>query len=274
LGDYRLSEFAGGTLKVEVAGGTVSATVMGRGQTIILFHSLLADRGSFAAIIPPLSKNFRVIAVDLPGFGDSSFLDGDLIAIADHMAEAVSQLSDGTPPIILGNGFGGFVALQMTIRHPTIVSRLIIADSGVRFSETGRQAFRNMAAAASAKGLEAVVETAMRRLFSLEFQEKNPELMLERREAFLRTNTKTFQNACADLAELDLGYATHTLFTPTLVLVGDQDEATPPAMSEELASLLPDSRFIKLQGCAHVPQLQMPNLFLEAVMAFITSPTN
>ena len=71
---------------------------------------------------------------------------------------------------MLGNGYGGFVALQMAIRHPNIATKLILADCGAAFSEAGREAFRNMAAASKAKGLAAITDVAMRRLFAPEFQ--------------------------------------------------------------------------------------------------------
>ena len=86
------------------------------------------------------------------------------------MAEAVKDAARGEGPIVLGNGYGGFVALQMAIRHPGIASRLILADCGAAFSEPGREAFRNMAAASRAKGLAAITDVAMRRLFAPEFQ--------------------------------------------------------------------------------------------------------
>ena len=60
------------------------------------------------------------------------------------MAEAVEDASGGQAPLVLGNGYGGFVALQMAIRHPAIAARFIFADCGAAFSEDGRQAFRNM----------------------------------------------------------------------------------------------------------------------------------
>jgi len=56
---------------------------------------------------------------------------------------------------------------------------------------------------------------------------------------------------------------------PVLVLVGEHDEATPPAMSRELARLLPDARLTILPGCAHVPQLQAPRMFVDAIEGFI-----
>lgn len=56
------------------------------------------------------------------------------------------------------------------------------------------------------------------------------------------------------------------------MLVGEQDEATPVPMSIELEALLPDAQLRILPNCAHVPQLQKPELFLEAISEFLTSP--
>jgi 3-oxoadipate enol-lactonase len=160
----------------------------------------------------------------------------------------------------------------MAIRHPDIASRLILADCGAAFSDTGREAFRNMAAASRAKGLSAITDVAMRRLFAPEFQAKHPDLMRDRREAFLRTDPEVFQAACAALAELDLRPDLGQVQAPALVLVGEHDEATPPPMSHELAALLPNARLKILAGCAHVPQLQSPELFLDAIGDFLAAP--
>jgi 3-oxoadipate enol-lactonase len=255
------------------AGGTVNATDAGTGTPLFLFHSLLSDRASFDAIAPKLTRSFRVIVPELPGFGRSQAVIGTLADIADRMAELVREVAQETAQgaaqdgeaIVLGNGYGGFVALQMAIRHPTLATRLILADCGAAFSEGGREAFRTMATVATSKGLAAISDVAMRRLFAPEFQEAHPDLMRGRREAFLRTDIDVFRAACAQLAELDLRGELHKVKVPTLVLVGEQDEATPPPMSRELAAGLPDARLKIIPGCAHVPQLQAPEVFLQAI---------
>src|SRR6202042_3335326 len=200
------------------AQGTVNAAVSGEGPALFLFHSLLSDRASFDAIAPQLSKAHRVIVPDLPGFGGSKAVTGGLAAVADRMAEAVSE-TGGSDTIVLGNGYGGFVALQMAIRHPDLASKLILADCGAAFSEAGREAFRNMAAASKAKGLAAITDVAMRRLFASEFQAAHPDLMRDRREAFLKTDPEVFRAACGALAELDLRPELGKVKMPALVLV-------------------------------------------------------
>jgi 3-oxoadipate enol-lactonase len=93
--------------------------------------------------------------------------------------------------------------------------------------------------------------------------------MRDRREAFLKTDPQVLQAACAQLAELDLRPELSGVKMPVLVLVGEHDEATPPPMSHELAALLPNARLKILAGCAHVPQLQAPQAFLDAIADFL-----
>jgi 3-oxoadipate enol-lactonase len=71
---------------------------------------------------------------------------------------------------------------------------------------------------------------------------------------------------------LDLRPELGKVNVPVLVLVGEHDEATPPPMSRELAALLPNARLKIIAGCAHVPQLQAPDMFLDAIGDFLREP--
>ncbi len=245
----------------------VEVRAFGSGAPIWLFHSLLADAGSCLKLAERLAANHRVLVPSLPGFGLSAQAGPTLDAVADRMADAMH--TEQTPAILFGNGYGSFVALLLALRHPNLVHRLVLAGTGAAFSEPGRAAFRNMAQAASTSGLEAIAETAMRRLFAPDFQAAHPGLLAERRAHFLATDPAVFTAACEALATLDLRDAVPTLHTPTLIIVGTQDEATPPAMARELAALLPDASLLELEGCAHVPQLQSPDQVAEAMRGFL-----
>ena len=256
-------------LSVTVAGKRLSARVAGSGRTIVLFHSLLADESSFDPVAGMLAATRQVIVLNLPGFGASDFVGSSLEAIADHVAAGIEAMDLQHKPILLGNGYGGFIALLTAIRHPGIASRLVLADCGAAFSEPGRAAFRGMSAAAKDKGLGAIADVAMRRLFAPEFQQLNPQLIEQRKQRFLALDAQTFHGACDALASLDLRPQLKAVTVPVLVLVGELDEATPAPMSHELAALLPNARLQVLQGLAHVPQLQAPEQFLAAVQPFL-----
>lgn len=258
-------------ITIEAGGKRLDARAGGSGTPIILFHSLLADRTSWDGITGALAATHRVIVLDLPGFGASVPVGSRLEDIADHIAAGIAALGLEEKPILLGNGYGGFIALMTAIRHPGIASRLVLADCGACFSEPGRAAFRGMSAAAKEKGLGAIADVAMRRLFAPEFQAQNPALIAQRKERFLAVDAATFHGACDALATLDVRDKLAAVQVPVLVLVGAQDEATPPPMARELAAGLPDAKLVELPGLAHVPQLQAPEVFLQAIRPFIDS---
>ncbi len=249
----------------------LSLDISGSGKPIILFHSLLADSSSFAPLTEELVKTHQVISLNLPGFEGSDFVGGELNTIADHIAQGIESLKLSEKPIFLGNGYGGFIALITSIRHPQLASRLVLADCGAMFSEPGRAAFRGMSAAAKEKGLGAIADVAMRRLFAPEFQEQNPDLVADRKKRFLSLDSETFHGACAALAGLDIRDQLSKVTQPVLVLVGELDEATPSPMSVELHAGLPNAKLNILPGLAHVPQLQAPAIFMNAIRDFINS---
>ncbi len=257
-------------MTVQLGGSRLSLQVGGTGRPLMLLHSLLADRSSFDRVAPMLARTHRVYLLDLPGFGESDFVDGGLDAVADRVAAGIRALALTDKPILLGNGYGGFVALNTVLRHPDLAERVVLADCGAAFSEPGRAAFRGMSAAVEKGGLSAIADVAMRRLFAPEYQAEHPELVAERRQRFLGLSTTTFHAAAASLATLDLRPQLRGMTLPALVLVGEMDEATPSPMSVELAAGLPAATLQILPGLAHVPQLQAPDRFLAAIEGFIS----
>lgn len=247
----------------------LNAYIAGQGRPLFLIHSLLSDRDSFERLMPLLSRQYSVVVPDLPGFGASPASTQGLAETADRIADLASSFAGDDEAVIVGNGFGAFAALTAAIRHPERRFRLVLVGCGARFSDQGREAFRKMAAAATAGGLEAVVETAMNRLFAAEFQAGNPDLMENRRKAFLRMDLDVFRDACLSLAEIDLSAQVAKLVSPTLVIVGDEDQATPIAMAQDLAKTLPHGELRILEGCAHVPPLQAPEKLLALIETFL-----
>ena len=121
-------------------------------------------------------------------------------------------------------------------------TKLILADCGAAFSEPGREAFRNMAAASKAKGLAAITDVAMRRLFAPEFQAaaSGPDGRPARGIPAHRPGRVPRRLRCAGRTRPAARIG--KVKVPVLVLVGEHDEATPPPMSHEMAAGLPQAR--------------------------------
>lgn len=250
---------------VETPLGRVSYVESGAGTPLVILHSLLTDRRAFDGVIPSLPG--RVIALDLPGYGRSDRAESSIEAFADRMAAAVSELTD-EPATVMGNGLGSFVALGLAVRHPDLVGRLILVGAGSTFPEQARPAFGNMASVVETGGLSAVAPTAIRRIFTEDYLDAHPEEAAERTRVLESADPEVFVAACRALQHVDFTEGARSLTVPTLIVVGGEDQATPPAMATALDELLIDSRVVVLPGIAHAPQLQDPQGFIDAVYEF------
>ena len=254
---------------INVEGGSIDVAEAGSGRPLLLLHSLLADRAVFDRVVPAFARSRRVILPDLPGFGGSSPAGVTAIDIADRIAGLFPAMDLPADTDVLGNGFGGFVASALAIRHGALFGKLVLADTGVAFSDEGRASFYAMAGRVRDLGLEGVVDIAVKRLFPDDFIAANPGIAAERRAALLRMEPARFADMCEALAELDYSAEIGTIRNPTLVLVGGVDAATPPPMSRALAGMIPQAEFVELEGLGHAPMVQDPAAFLRAVSGFL-----
>jgi 3-oxoadipate enol-lactonase len=255
--------------QINVNGGTLDAVEQGTGKPLLLLHSLLADRSVFDRVVPALASGRRVVVPDLPGFGGSSSAGSAIEGFADRLAELFPALDLGPDTDVLGNGFGGFVASTLAIRHGHRFDRLVLADTGVEFSDAGKAGFHAMAGRVREHGMEGVVDIAMKRLFPDAFIEANPDVIGERRAALVKTDPVLFAQACEALAALDLKASIGSIRNRTLVLVGSLDAATPPPMSQELAKAIPGAELVELPGLGHAPMVQDPDGFVRAISGFL-----
>ena len=252
---------------VTVGGEPLEIEQTGKGPDLVLLHSLLTDPRSFAAVVPALSRSRRVTLVSLPGFGRSAPAGASIEDSADRVAQLFSTL--GGKPDVLGNGYGGFIALALAALHGDQLGKLALVDTGAAFPEAGRAPFRAMAEAVGKGGMAAVVDGAVRRIFPDDWIAAHPQAAAERREVLLRMNVPSFAAACRALAKVDLRPALPRIRNPTLVVVGSLDAATPPALARELASGISGARLVELPGCGHCPSLQQPAELVAALATFL-----
>ena len=250
--------------------GVLTAARTGEGPDLVILHSLLADRHAFDPVLPALAAKRRVTLINLPGFLGSqptplALLDAYVAAIEDGFEE----FKIASDAVLIGNGFGGTVALAFAISHPERISKLVLSDAAACFPPEGRQAFAAMANKVAESGLASVAEIAAKRVHSPDYLESHPEAVEERKRTLLKIDPKGFAAACKILQETDLTPLLHHLRVPTLVVCGEQDQATPPALSKAIVEKVMSARYIELPGCGHCPPLEQPEAFLKAIKEFV-----
>ena len=241
----------------------------GHGRNLVLLHSLLSDRTAFDKIAPRLARERTLWLVNLPGFGASAPAGPTLEDFADRIAEQlVAQGLEG-PTDLLGNGFGGFVSVALAVRHGRLFDRLVLVDTGAAIPSQGKPAFHGMARRVEEGGMEAVVGTALQRMFPDDFLAAHPAIAEERKASLRAAKPEHFAAACRALAQFDRRADIAAIRNPTLVVVGLLDTATPPALSRELATGIPGATLVELAHCGHSPHIQDPDGFWQAIKPFL-----
>ena len=171
--------------------------------------------------------------------------------------------------VLMGNGFGGTVALAFALAHPERISKLVLSDAAAGFPPEGRKAFEVMAQKVAEAGLGAIAEIAAKRVFSPAYLAAHPEKIEERKQVLLAIDPKAFQAACKILQEADLTTELHKLRVPTLVVCGEFDQATPPALNKQIAEKVTGAAYVELPACGHCPPLEQPEQFIAAIKEFV-----
>jgi 3-oxoadipate enol-lactonase len=243
--------------------------IIGKGRDLVLINALLSDRTAYEPLAERISDERRLIMVNLPGFGASPATAASLDDHADQVAGLFDDLGLAADADILANGLGSFVALKLAIRHGGKFGRMVLVGSGIAFPDAGRATFRALADKVDAEGMGAVAGAAIKRMFPDAFIAANPAVVAERERVFKAIDRQVFAASCRLLAALDLAPDIAKVRNPTLVVIGLEDGATPPAIGRELAARLPDGRAIEMAGVGHCPHIQVPDAFVAAIAPFL-----
>jgi 3-oxoadipate enol-lactonase len=252
-----------------MGGSRLEVEIVGEGRNLVCLHSLLSDKSSFAPLVERLADRRRMILVNMPGFGASPRIAEPIDGYADAVAALFDELALGADTDVIGNGFGGFVALSLGARHGEKFDRAVLIGSAVAFPEEGRAKFRGLAEKAESAGMAALADTAMKRMFSDAFIAANPGLIAERKAVYTQIPPAVFAKAARALATLDFAPVLAKVKNPLLVVVGSEDGATPPALGRELARRVAGAKAIEMPGLGHCPHIQDPDAFVAAVSDFL-----
>jgi pimeloyl-ACP methyl ester carboxylesterase len=197
----------------------------GSGRAMILLHGGLGSGEMFAPILPQLAEHHRVIAVDLQGHGRTADIDRplDITLMADDIAALIDHLGLQEPDVV-GYSLGGGVALQVGIRHPGKVGRVVTASANIRRSAVYADMLAQQGQV-SAAAVEFMRETPMYELY---------QRVAPRPEDFPRLLDKI---GVAMARDFDYTEEVRGLRVPTLVVAADADMA-PPSHYVEIFNLL------------------------------------
>jgi 3-oxoadipate enol-lactonase len=240
----------------------------------VLVHGLGLDHRMWERQTPALAAaGYRVIACDLPGHGAAArpARAGSTYTTAELAASLVGVLDEAGVDrgVLVGFSLGGGVALQVALDHPARVAALALLDTTAWSGPDAVARFTGRAALVEAEGVEVLVQPAIERWFTPEFVAEQGAIV-RRYAAWIRANDAIgYAAACRSLAILDLRPRLGEIRCPTLVLVGDRDEATPVAMAEALATGIAGATLRILGPAGHLVTEERWAELNRALIAFL-----
>jgi pimeloyl-ACP methyl ester carboxylesterase len=267
---------------VATSGARLSILEAGTGSPVLALHGLGATKGSFLPTVAALARSFRVIAIDLPGFGDS---DKPIGAAYDarFFAAAGIDLLDALAldrVHLIGNSLGGRVALEIALRHPDRVGRLALLAPSLAWRRD-RPWLPLLRLTRPELGLvqlapRPVVEAIVHRLIPGADEGWTAAGVDEFLRAYLTPTGRAAFYAAARQIYLEEPHGEEgfwprlrTLQADALFVWGRRDRLVPIAFARHVADVLPSARHLELD-CGHVPQVERPKETHAALAAFLS----
>ena len=264
-----------------VNGARVNYVEMGQGPPVVLVHGLSGCWQNWLENIPHLARRHRVIALDLPGFGESE-LPNEEISIPGYgrFVDAFLGEIGVERGAIVGNSMGGFIAAETTLAHPSRVEKLVLVSAAglVRVGnrqlyalERAARLFHPLTAAFLARREHLVRRPGLRRrmLYGVvRYPERiEPELAYEVASG---AGKPGFLDALNAIMAYDFRDRLPAISAPTLIVWGRNDRIVPIEGAYEYEKLIPNARLEIFEETGHVPMLERPARFNQLVEEFLS----
>jgi len=251
----------------------------GQGEPVILLHGLFFDNSTWTSVSRNLSRSFRVIAPDLPGFGESEKptvgrFKYDISAFSEAVVDLYAGLDLGRAALV-GHGLGGAIALTLAASHPELVSRLVLVDALCHSAPLElRQRIARVPVIGNLVFKQLVGRSAFKTLFSERILASETRIERARIDAYYTAFNSPAARGSA-LAALRGTADTHSLTAstrrvkaPTLVVWGRHDSVYPAAYGQRLAKEITDAGF-ELMDAGHAPQEEAPDELASIIGRFL-----
>jgi pimeloyl-ACP methyl ester carboxylesterase len=249
--------------------GQLSFRSRGDGEIIVFLHGLLGSSKSWAFQFEQLSRKYRVIAWDAPGFGLSEMVPASIDAYVEALREFIGSI--GSKVSLVGHSMGGTVAACFAAKFPELVSRLVLSCSHAGYGDP------------ETAPISARFESRMRELNEIgpiaygvnRARDLLPDsvstcVLDYAAEIASETNPEGLRRATRMLQLADNRPLLPKLKMPILILTGELDTDVQPSLKADLLGLTPTTRHIEMPGLAHAPYFEAPDYYNNLIEDFLS----
>ena len=248
----------------------------GPDPAIVFSHGLLMSSRMFAAQVAGLRDRYRCIAYDHRGQGRSSDPGGRIHDMDTCYRDAVAVIEglDARPCHFVGLSMGGFVGMRLALRRPDLLYSLSLLETSAEPEPAENvPKYRRLALVASTLGTRWVVDRVMPILFGRTFME-DPARAAEREEwrREIASRPRSIVRAVRGVIErAGVMDAIASIHVPTLVMVGEEDVATPPPKARRIHEHIAGSRLARIPAAGHSSSVEQPAAVTQVLSDFLST---
>jgi 3-oxoadipate enol-lactonase len=247
--------------------------IRGSGTPLVFLHGIGGNRANWSAQLVALSDQFRCVAFDFRGYGDSDDLAPDF-GFFDFVTDVENVLSENNIERchLMGLSMGGLVAQAFYARHPSRVLSLGLIGcrpgSAPVFENSKAFAEERTKPLQQSDNAEALADSLLPRLLGASVGASEREAIRGSLARIRPTSYRKVLSARLSIAPfLDLS----DIDVPTLVIAGTHDQVAPLSQMQAIASAIPGSVLKTVPGAGHLMNIEQPDLFNSYVRDFLTS---
>ncbi|MES2028868.1 MAG: 3-oxoadipate enol-lactonase [Pseudomonadota bacterium] len=254
---------------IDADGCLLNVSVEGRdsGPTLMMSNSLGCTMAMWEPQMPTLTKLFRVIRYDRRGHGKSG-MNGPT-SMERYGRDVLAILDDLNIDKVhwCGLSMGGMVGQWLGANAPERFNKIILANTSCYYPDPTN--WHNRIKAVREGGLASVADAVIGGWLTADFRERDPETTARMKAMLIASPVEGYLAACEALSTLDQRALLPKIKSPTLVIAGRQDNATPVSAGEMIRSGIPGASMTLLDA-AHISNVEQPYAFTDAVVGFLT----
>ena len=252
---------------------TIEYLDQGEGEVILLLHGLGSTKADWDLQIETLTTNFRVIAPDFRGHGNSSkpLLKEEygVKLCAEDMMLLLDEISV-TRCSVIGFSMGGAVAFEMAVRYPSLFKKMVIVNTAPDFNNLGAfgdQMIQERTQLLRTKGMEAMAKKVSEGMFPDKGQEQLQQAFFDRAS---KNQLEPYFNSFTSLMNWGLGAKIEQIAIPSLVIASEFDY-TPIASKENYVAKMQNSKLHVIKASRHGVTMDQPDEFNRVILKFLKS---
>jgi len=237
---------------------------------VTLSHSLATALELWDLQLPVLRGKYRILRFDTRGHGSSSappgpytmeMLTADVIGLLDHLAIRRTHF--------IGISMGGMIGQLLVRRYPDRLEKLVLCDTSCRVPLEAAPIWEERIRMVETEGMKALAEQTLERWLSAEFRRNQPEITGRLRKMILLTPVPGYVGCCRAISTFDVSLELPKAATPTLIITGEKDEATPVSAAEAIQRQIEGSELVIVPGALHLSNVEAAELFNRKLVSFL-----